>query len=83
MRSLVLFGVALVALTSLASGPTFAGRFSGILQSHVRPVGGRDGCVPPQVGQMVCTAWGPAAAGKMFGPCIDYSYECQTPGHIN
>ena len=38
-------------------------------------------CRAPMVLQKVCTSWGPASPGKLFGPCIAYQVECQSKAY--
>ncbi len=38
-------------------------------------------CAAPKIMVKVCTQFGPAAPGKMFGPCEHYETQCQGPAY--
>ena len=38
-------------------------------------------CAAPKIMVKICTEFGPAAPGKLFGPCLHYESQCQGPAY--
>ena len=36
-------------------------------------------CAAPKIMVRICTEFGPATPGKLFGPCLHYESQCQGP----
>ncbi|MDR3472765.1 MAG: hypothetical protein P4M09_13960 [Devosia sp.] len=82
MRSLFLIAAAVTALTTISAVPAMANNAASLklnLSFHRVP----QFCVPPARLQNECVAWGPAAQGALFGPCIKYQLQCVTPAQIH
>ena len=76
MHRVVLF----VALLGLALPSTsLAGT---VTVGHGMSIVPRTLCFKPKMWEKVCTKYGPAPAGKLFGPCLKYQLECVSPPKI-
>jgi hypothetical protein len=38
-------------------------------------------CSAPKIMVRICIEFGPAAPGKLFGPCLHYESQCQGPAY--
>jgi hypothetical protein len=79
MRNIALIALLATATVSSFGAPAEA-RSNITTIVHQQP--GVHFCAPPKVLNKECVSWGPAGAGQLFGPCLKYEMECETPANI-
>ena len=81
MRTLALVGAVIIAGMSLAAAPAMAGKTVDYkisnFPNHIFQL-----CLPPAQLEKECVSWGPAGPGQLFGPCLKYALQCETPPNI-
>lgn len=80
IRNLALITAFAIATASSFGAPAIAG--DTLRPAAFRLPPGHILCVPPKVMTKECLSWGPAGPGQLFGPCLKYAYQCETPSQI-
>ncbi|MDE2384555.1 MAG: hypothetical protein KGO53_08045 [Alphaproteobacteria bacterium] len=74
---------AVISASTLASS-AFAGNsaFLNSINSSSRAAAAFSSCPPPKSWVKVCTQFGPAMPGQLFGPCQHYEVQCENPAYL-